>query len=441
MNSRLLVVEDDPLLRDFLCDALDQGGYEVKSAASAADALGLLEAQLFDVAIVDVGLPDLDGVELLRRIKAHDPALEVVMMTGYPEVKTAVAALKLGAYDYLTKPVNAEDLARLVARLLERNRLRQEVSELRSRLGERLTSQELVGVSVPMHAIRAAIEQVAPTDSTVLIEGETGTGKELVAAAIHHHSARREQPFIPVNCGGIPSELVESEFFGHVRGAFSGAVADYPGLFRAAHGGTLFLDELTELPAVLQVKLLRALQEREVRPVGSARTFPVDIRVVGATNRPLEEAVREGRLRADLYYRLNVVKLQLPPLRERPEDIPSLAAHFIRGLNARFRRDVLGIAPEALVILSAHAFPGNVRELEHLLERAFALGARQMIQAADLPTLAPPAAPGLPPLERAERNAIAEALQQHGNDKAATASALGISRRTLYRRLKELRLS
>jgi two-component system response regulator PilR (NtrC family) len=314
-----------------------------------------------------------------------------------------------------------------------------------------------------MARLRELIARVAGTDSPVLVEGESGTGKELVAEAIHRLSPRREEPFVPVNCGAIPVELVESEFFGHVRGAFSGAVSDTVGLFRSAHRGTLFLDEVTELPPALQVKLLRALQEREVRPVGSAKSQPVDVRVIAATNRDLDEAVRAGTLREDLFYRLNVVRIAVPPLREHRADLPLLTAHMFRRLNARFGREVRALTPEAMARLEDYDFPGNVRELENLLERAYALGARGEITPADLPPLArgrpasvppPPgaAAPAgptpagaLPRLADAlaglERDLIARALDLHGDDKRGAARALGVSPRTLYRRLRELGFS
>jgi len=284
--------------------------------------------------------------------------------------------------------------------------------------------------------------KVAATDSPVLIAGESGTGKELVAAGIHRLSPRSRGPFIPVNCGAIPADLLESELFGHVRGAFSGAVADTLGLFRSADGGTVFLDEVAELPAPLQVKLLRVLQEKEVRPVGSAKSHAVDVRVIAATNRRLEEAVREGSLRQDLFYRLDVVRVEIPPLRERKADIPALVAHFLHRFNRRFGREVTGIAPAAMAALMAHDFPGNVRELENLLERAYALGVGREITPGDLPPFsarpeAPPAAGELPTLAQAERTLILRALELYGHDKDRAARALGISRRTLYRRLKE----
>ena len=365
-------------------------------------------------------------------------------MTGYPTIASAVEALKEGAYDYLSKPLILDELKHLMQRLMERRFLRGEVHTLRARLGEELTVNELIGASAAMQRVKDVIGKVAVTDSPVLIEGESGTGKELVAAAIHRLSARAKGPFIPVNCSAIPRDLLESEFFGHVRGAFSGAVADALGLFRGANEGTIFLDEIAELPPELQVKLLRVLQEMSVRPVGSTKAHPVDVRVIAATNRNLEQAMHAGTFRQDLFYRLNVIRIQLPGLRERREDTSSLVNHFIRRFNKRLRRDVKGITPDALAALTAYDFPGNVRELENLIERAFAMGSRDQITLADLPSLTarPSVAPSMsgntvPTLAEVEKELILRALAVYSNDKEEAARALGISRRTIYRRLKE----
>jgi DNA-binding NtrC family response regulator len=440
-TSKVLVVEDDERIRSLFEDALAVLGYQVTTASTGGRAIELIQGQLFDTVICDIRMPEMDGLEILREIKRHDPSVEVVMVTGYPTVNTAVEALKLGAYDYLAKPVRLDELQHLMARLTERRLLRREVSTLRTRLGEQLPLKEMIGTSPVILRVKDVIAKMATTDSPVLIEGESGTGKDLVAAAIHRLSSRSKRPFIPVNCGAVPPDLLESEFFGHVRGAFSGAVADNLGLFRSADGGTLFLDEVAELPPPLQVKLLRVLEEKEIRPVGSARSHTVDVRVVAATNRQLEQALKDGTLRADLFYRLDVVRIVMPPLRERKDDIPALVSYFLRQLNQRFARDVRGLTPEATAALVAYHYPGNVRELENLLERAYALGARDQITLADLPALsvgmpsAPPSAE-LPRLADAERELILRAIRQYDNDKERAARALGISRRTLYRRLK-----
>ncbi len=444
-RSKVLVVEDDERIRTLFEDALSVLGYQVTTASTGLEAIELIQGQLFDTVLCDIRMPEMDGLEILREIKRHDPSVEVVMVTGYPAVNTAVEALKLGAYDYLAKPVRLEELQHLMARLTERRLLRREVSSLRSRLGEQLPLKEMIGTSPQMTRVKEVVAKMATTDSPVLIEGESGTGKDLVAAAIHRLSTRSKGPFIPVNCGAVPPDLLESEFFGHVRGAFSGAVADHVGLFRSADGGTIFLDEVAELPPVLQVKLLRVLEEQEIRPVGSAKTHVVDVRIIAATNRPLEQAIKEGTLRQDLFYRLDVVRIVMPPLRERKGDIPALATYFLRQLNQRFAREVRGLTADAMAALTAYHFPGNVRELENLLERAYALGVRDQITLADLPALAaaapaassgPAVSGGLPRLAEAERELILRALRELRNDKDRVARALGISRRTLYRRLK-----
>jgi transcriptional regulator with PAS, ATPase and Fis domain len=330
---------------------------------------------------------------------------------------------------------------------MERRRLQREVRSLRTQLGRALAERELVGTSPGTRQLKQTIATVAPSDAPVLIEGESGTGKELVAAAIHRESPRSAGPFVPVNCGAIPAELLESEFFGHVRGAFSGAVADSLGLVRSAHGGTLLLDEVGELPLGLQSKLLRVLQEREVRPVGSAKTHAVDVRVITATNRDLDAAVTSGSFRQDLYYRINVVRILVPPLRARREDIPALVSAFVRRFNERFRRDVKGLTPDALAALMAYDFPGNVRELENILERAYAFGAHGEITRANLPQLGATlqrdagALDGrLPTVQEAERHLIVRALERYGGEKEQAARALGLNVRTFYRRLRKFGL-
>jgi len=441
--AKILVVDDEPSILRLLEEALTRWGYQVKCAGSGNEALEALRGDLFDAVLTDVRMSEMSGLDLLREIKRHDDSIEVVMMTGYPTIVSAVEALKEGAYDYLSKPVILDELRHLMARMTERRFLRGEVTSLRERLGEELTVTELVGNSQPMQRVKEIIAKVAATDSPVLIEGESGTGKELVAAAIHRLSPRAKGPFIPVNCSAIPEDLLESEFFGHVRGAFSGAVSDALGLFRSANEGTIFLDEIAELSPGLQVKLLRVLQEMQVRPVGSTKAYAVDVRVIAATNRDLDRTVAEGTLRQDLYYRLNVVRISLPPLRARREDIAAIVNHFVRRFNRRFRRDVRGMTPEALETLNRYDFPGNVRELENLIERAYAMGARDQITLGDLPSLtAGSAAPAvgsgaIPQLADVEKELILRALSFYKDDKEAAAQALGISRRTIYRRLKE----
>src|SRR5437667_2839685 len=446
-RPRVLVVDDDSDIGELMRDALSRWGYDVTLAANGREAVALISHQIFDAALVDIWMPEMDGLQVLDEIKRHDPALEVVMMTGNPMVETAVQALKSGAYDYLIKPLNLDELAHLMQQVLEKRFLSREVHSLRSRLAEHFVVKDLVGSSSAMTRVKEVIAKVADSDSPVLIEGESGTGKELVAAAIHRQSGRAKGPFVPVNCSAIPADLMESEFFGHVRGAFSGAGADALGLFRSAHGGTLFLDEVVELSPALQGKLLRVLQEKEIRPVGSTKTHAVSVRMIAATNKNLETVVQAGTFRQDLFYRLNVVRIVVPPLRERKGDIPALITSFLRRFNERFRRDVKGIAPDATAALTAYDFPGNVRELENLLERAYALGARDEIERANLPELAAkPDAPvvavnePIPTLDQAERDLIARALARFLNDKEQAARALGLTVRTLYRRIKKFGL-
>jgi DNA-binding NtrC family response regulator len=447
-RPRVLVADDDADIRDLLRDALTQWGYDVTPVAGGAEAVALIQRQLFDAALVDIWMSGMDGLQVLDEIKRQNAAIDVVIMTGDPMVSTAVHALKSGAYDYLIKPLNLDELHHVMGRLFEKRFLSREVSALRTKLGEHLAVKELVGTSPQMLRVKELVERVAESDSPVLIEGESGTGKELVAAAIHKRSARTAGAFVPVNCGAIPAELMESEFFGHVKGAFTGAVADALGLFRSAHGGTLFLDEVAELPLPLQAKLLRVLEDKEIRPVGSTKTHAVDVRIIAATNKDLEATVQSGSFRQDLFYRLNVVRIVMPPLRERKAEIPALVSYFLRQLNERFRRDVRGVAPDALAALQAYHFPGNVRELENLLERAYALGARGEITLADLPNLTsappPPAAQpaeSLPTLDQAERHLLTASLQRFGKDREQAARALGLTVRTFYRRLKKYGLT
>jgi DNA-binding NtrC family response regulator len=446
-HPRVLVVDDDADVGGLLREALSRWGYDVTLATSGREAVRLISHQIFDAALVDIWMPEMDGLQVLEEIKRHDPALEVVMMTGDPMVETAVQALKSGAYDYLIKPLNLDEMQVLMQQVLEKRFLSREVHSLRSRLADHLAVKDLVGSSLGMTRVKEVIATIADSDSPVLIEGESGTGKELVAAAIHRQSQRSKGPFVPVNCSAIPADLMESEFFGHVRGAFSGAVADALGLFRSAHGGTLFLDEIAELSPALQAKLLRVLQEKEIRPVGSTKTHAVSVRMIAATNKILENVVQGGSFRQDLFYRLNVVRIVVPPLRERKDDIPALITYFIRRFNERFRRDVKGIAPDAIAALIAYDFPGNVRELENLLERAYALGARDEIERASFPELAARSdAPvvtvdePIPTIDQAERDLIARALARFRNDKDQAARALGLTVRTLYRRIKKFGL-
>ena len=441
---RILVVDDDELVRLTIEEWLARDGYEVRVAGNGAAALAELEIGIFDAALVDINMPDMTGIDVLEAMKRRDPEIDAVIMTGYPQMDSAVQALRLGAYDYLTKPLEWVSLRLLLRRMVERRYLREEVTTLRSRLADTPLIGELVGVSPSMQRVRDLIARVASGDSAVLVEGESGTGKELVAFAIHRLSGRAKGPFVPVNCAAIPAELVESEIFGHVKGAFSSAVSDARGLFRSADGGTLFLDEIGDLPLTTQPKLLRVLQEKEGRPVGSTQVHHVDVRIVAATNQNLDQLVQSEKFRQDLFFRLNVVRIQTPPLRTMKEDIAHLAMNIVRRLNRHFNRRVQSIAPDAVESLKAYDFPGNVRELENIIERAYALGADTQITLEDLPVLSKGAA-GAPlspetasrTLDDLERDLIAQTLRLHNDDKAKAAEALGMSERTLYRRLKK----
>ena len=377
VNAHILVVDDELSMREFLSILLEREGYTAASAASAEAALKMLEGQSFDLVISDVNMPGLDGIGLLERIKKHSPDTAVLMITAFSTTEQAVEAMKFGAYDYIAKPFKVEEIKLLVKNALEKQRLVRENTLLKIQIKDRNSCNGLIGKSRKMLDIFALIEKVATSTATVLICGESGTGKELVAKAIHCNSERRNKPFVAVNCGAIPETLMESEFFGHAKGAFTGAVSERTGLFEQANGGTLFLDEIGEVPLLLQAKLLRVIQEREIRRVGGGETRRVDVRIVTATNRDLEQQVKDGTFREDLYYRLNVVQLTLPALRERPEDIPLLIEHFHEKHTGSSSNHEI-ISHDALEFLWNYQFPGNVRELENIIERSVALGARQI---------------------------------------------------------------
>ena len=383
-RARILVVDDkDNMLKLFAKILGDD--CELTTAADGGRALSLVEAQDFDVVVTDLKMPGADGLEVLKAVKRRQPDTEVVMMTAYATVNDAVLAMKQGAYDYLQKPFDPDAAVLTVTRALERKRLKEQATNLRKELQSLHSFHNIVGKSRAMQDVYRLLEQAAGLDITVLITGETGTGKELAARAIHYQSARRDRRFVPINCGALPAELVESELFGHARGAFTGAVGAKQGLFEEAAGGTLFLDEVGELPLAVQVKLNRALQEGEIRRVGDNTPTKVDVRVVAATHRDLKAELQTGRFREDLYYRLHVFPVRMPSLNERREDIPLLAAHFLDKYARSFNRTLMGVTPEALRVLSGYRWPGNVRELENAVERAVAVAAGPEIDARDLP--------------------------------------------------------
>jgi len=379
---RVLLVDDDRVARVPLRDDIREAGYEVDEAGSAEEALDLLRRNPYDVVVTDLRMPGMDGIELLERIKAQRPDAEVIVITAYGTVQTAVRAMKLGAYEYLTKPFDNEELLLLLERIRKVREVMAENLRLRRRLEEKYRLEDMVGKSHSMQEVFRLIRTVAPSDSTVLLQGETGTGKELAAYAIHELSHRRNGPFVKVSCAALSRELLESELFGHVKGAFTSAVRDKPGKFELADGGTIFLDEVDDIPLELQVKLLRVLQEREFERVGGTRTLKVDVRVIAATKVDLLERVRRGLFRKDLYYRLNVVPIRLPPLRERREDIPLLVEHFLKHFGAEGK---ITISPEAMKLLMDYDWPGNVRELENLVERLVVVGAGPQVRPEDLP--------------------------------------------------------
>ena len=436
----LLIADDDEVARELLGEALGREGYRVRVAASGEECLRLAAAESFDVALVDLRMPDLDGLGVLKRLAATQPDLPVVILTAFAAIETAIEAVNAGAYDYLSKPFRMEEIRLVVRRTLEARRLARENLQFRQELKARRGFDNLVGQSHQMAEIYKLIARVASLDTTVLIQGETGTGKELVARAIHDASARADRPFVVVDCAALPEALFESELFGHERGAFTGAVTARRGLLETSAGGTCLLDEIGELTAPLQAKLLRALQEHAIRRVGGNDPIPVDVRVVAATNRDLGKLVAGGAFRDDLYYRLNVVTIGVPPLRERATDIPLLVQHFLQKFAQATGRPVKRLAPEALALLAGYHWPGNVRELEHAIERAVALSSSDALLPDDFPAHlrhAPEDAPRLPAarmtLEDVKRWYVNKVLEEAGGNKLRAAEVLGIDRSTLYR--------
>jgi DNA-binding NtrC family response regulator len=441
--ATILVVDDDAAHRDVAVGILQASGYTVSAAAGGGAALEYLAAHSCDLILSELRLPDLEGTSLHQALERKGPHPPVIVMTTFAAVEQAVEAVKAGAYGYITKPCGAKRLQHLVSKVLEEERLRLENDLLRRELHAQWRCEDLIGRSAAMQAVFRMVGIAAETDGTVLILGESGTGKELVARAIHTRSARRPAPFVDLNCAGIPEALLESELFGHVRGAFTGAVRDKAGLFKAAHGGTLLLDEIGDAPPSLQVKLLRALETREVRPVGGTRTERVDVRVIAATNANLAEALEAGRFRKDLYYRLNVITIDMPRLADRAEDIPLLVEHFLARANARQRRSIATVTPEAMRYLMDRPWPGNVRELENAVERAVALAEGDTIRPEHLPSTTPVVAQPVPTCQNLTdlvTHAIRRALAETGGNRRAAARLLGIPERTLYRKLKVLNL-
>jgi DNA-binding NtrC family response regulator len=438
MAASILVADDDPVARDLLAEVLTGEGYRVRAADGGQACVRLAEVEPFDLALVDLRMPDLDGLEVLRRLTALRPPVPVLILTAFATLQTAIDTIRAGAWDYVSKPFRIDEIKLGVARVLEAQRLARENLQYRRQLDARYGIENLIGQSSEMVVIYKQVARLAALDTTVLIQGETGTGKELVARAIHQASPRAARPLVVVDCTALPEALFESELFGHERGAFTGAAGARRGLLETADGSTCFLDEIGELPRALQVKLLRVLQERVVRRVGGNDEIPVDVRIIAATNRDLRTLVEEGAFREDLYYRLNVVTISVPPLRQRSGDVPLLAGHFLKKY-APAGRVVTGLAPETLGLLAGYHWPGNVRELEHAIERAVALSSSGLIVPEDLPVDVRPGSgrPATPParltLEEMKRWYVAHVLEELGGNKARAADVLGIDRRTLYR--------
>lgn len=442
--ENILIIDDEKSLLDLLSVVLKKEGYRVKTCLAPTKVFELLEKESFDMLICDIKLPEISGMEILKYVRENKPNLPVIMITAYGSLKQAVEALKAGAIDYILKPFDVEELKIIIAQELEKRRLQEENILLRRDLQQRYSFENMIGKSKAMQEVYELIEKSATTDSTVLITGESGTGKEMAARAIHFLSRRSERPFVSINCAALPENLLESELFGHVKGSFTGAVADKKGMFEVAQRGTLFLDEVGETSPWTQVKLLRAIQERKIRRVGGTEEIPVDVRIIAATNLDLKRRIDEGKFREELFYRLNVISFEMPPLRKRVEDIPLLVQHFLQKYCQQMGKKMKRLAPEVIGYLEAYPWPGNVRELENVIERVVAIEDRETITAGSLPReiVAPPrratAQPLIPPqfnlmdyLDEIAKGYISEARAMAGGNLRKTASLLGISYRSL----------
>ncbi|MGA8540094.1 MAG: sigma-54 dependent transcriptional regulator [Terriglobales bacterium] len=439
-QGKLLIVDDELSVRDSLGKWFREEGYEVTTVENANDALTQLAEQRWDVALVDIKMHGTDGIELQRRMHEVDPALIVIIMTGYASVDTAVAALKNGAYDYVTKPLDPDDIAHLVKNALAHKRTAQENVLLRETVAEVARPEDMVGQSSPMRKVFDAIETVGPTDATVLITGESGTGKELVARAIHQASPRRFHPLVAIHCGALTETLLESELFGHEKGAFTGAQYRKKGKFEIAEGGTVFLDEIGDITLKTQTDLLRVLQEREITRVGGNQIVKVDFRCVAATNKNLEKLIEEGKFRPDLFYRLNVFRIELPPLRERRDDIPVLVNHFVHKFSLAMNKRINRVSPAAMNQLQQQSWMGNVRELENAVERAMVVGREPELQEQDFifkPADASASSGAGKKLEEMERAHILKVVEECGGNQSHAAEILDIDRVTLYHKLKK----
>ncbi len=448
VSGRILIADDEASIRDGLVDVLTDEGYDVAGAADGAAAIAAIEQCSYDVVVTDLRMPGVDGLEVLRRVRELSPQTLVLLITAYASVETAVEALRNGAHDYILKPLIVEDVLSKIHRLLEYRRLAWETQMLRREIASRYDLEQMVIRSPAMREIFAVIQKVGPTNSTVLITGESGVGKEVVARALHAFSSRRDKLFLPVNCGAIPENLLESELFGHARGAFTGAAASHEGLFQRARGGTIFLDEIGDLPATVQVKLLRAIETREILALGTNTPVMTDVRIIDATNRNLQQAVSEGKFREDLFYRLNVVGIEVPPLRHQREAIPALVEYLIRRHNAELKKSYRGVDNATMRILIAHSWPGNIRELDNVIERAMILGNGEWITPADLPPAIRQDAESLPvvadnlkeAIHAYEKIHIENVLRRVSGDKRKAAALLGLGLSSLYRKIEELEI-
>jgi two-component system response regulator HydG len=447
MKTRILVVDDESSHRKMIEAVLAEEGYEIDQADNGQAAIDAIEERFYDLVIMDIRMPKVGGIDALKKIKMLSPAIPIIIMTAYASVGSAVDALKAGAYDYLTKPLDIEELKLLVAKALRHQQLEQENIFLKERLNDRFDFSNIIGRSPSMIRLFETVALVAPTEATVLIAGESGTGKELIANAIHQNSPRKDSPFIKVNCAALPETLLESELFGHEKGAFTGAIARKQGRFQLAHHSSIFLDEIAEMAPATQAKILRVLQEREFEPVGSTQTIKVDTRIIAATNKNLEDEIRKGRFREDLYYRLNVVTVDVPSLRQRKEDIPLLADFFLKPYAKKNRRVINGFTPRATDLLMRYDWPGNVRELENVIERAVIMARGEMITPLEFPVdlqdldgelkdSRVDLTPGKS-LKEVEKVMILRTLEETGGNRTHAARILGISRRTLQLKLKE----
>lgn len=435
-KAKLLIVDDEPIVRDSLGKWFREEGYEIGTAESASEALTRMAEQPWDLALVDIKMPGTDGIELQRRIHEINPELTVIIMTGYASVETAVQALKNGAYDYISKPFDPDDVAHLVRNALSHRHAEQENVRLRETVAEVARPPELIGQSAAMQRVFEAIETVGPTDATALIIGESGTGKELVARAVHMASPRKYHPLVVIHCGALTETLLESELFGHEKGAFTGAQYRKKGKFEIAEGGTVFLDEIGDISLKTQTDLLRVLQEREITRVGGNQPLKVDFRCVAATNKNLETLIEEGKFRPDLFYRLNVFRIDIPPLRDRREDIPLLVDHFVRKFSLAMSKKISSVTPHAMQLLQEHAWPGNVRELENAVERAMVVAQEPELREQDFTLKLHHNGNEARTLDDIERAHILRVLEECGGNQTHAAQVLDIDRVTLYNKLK-----